>query len=167
MTESCSIDLVTAEDLPLLLGWRNHPKIRQFMLTQHIIEMDEHQQWFDQASRDPDRHLLLVRHVDYPIGYVQFSGALACGVADWGFYTNPDGPKGCGRKLGETALRYAFGPMQLHKVCGQVIDSNYASVLFHERLGFTREGVLREQKHINRQYHSLICFGLLASEWPA
>jgi RimJ/RimL family protein N-acetyltransferase len=33
------------------------------------------------------------------------------------------------------------------------------------KLGFKLEGVLREQVHINNEWLSLWCFGLLASEW--
>jgi len=33
------------------------------------------------------------------------------------------------------------------------------------RLGFQREGVLRQQHFDGQQYHDVVCFGLLANEW--
>jgi RimJ/RimL family protein N-acetyltransferase len=102
-----------------------------------------------------------------PVGYVQFTHVAAGAVSHWGFYTRPDAPKGSGKKLGFTAINYAFNQLRLHKVCGQAIASNKASIGFHQSLGFQQEGLLREQQPIDDTYHSLICFGLLAHEWPS
>jgi UDP-4-amino-4,6-dideoxy-N-acetyl-beta-L-altrosamine N-acetyltransferase len=135
------------------------------MFTQHEISLDEHRNWFAKASQDSTRRLLIVEEGQHPIGYVQFSNVFNRGIADWGFYARPDVPKGSGRKLGATALDYAFGALNLHKVCGQAINSNQASIAFHKRLGFTQEGVLRDQRRIGCEYHTVICFGLLEHEW--
>lgn len=165
MFESCSIRAVTLDDLPMVLAWRNHPDVRRFMFTQHEISLDEHRNWFAKVSQDATRRLLIVEEAQNPIGYVQFSNVVTGGVADWGFYARPDAPKGSGRKLGAMALAHAFGPLSLHKVCGQAIDTNQASIAFHKRLGFSQEGVLRDHQRIDGVHHTLICFGLLAHEW--
>lgn len=149
----------------MVLSWRNHPEVRYFMCTQHEISLVEHTQWFMRVNQDNTRHLLIVEERDSPLGYVQFSNVTSGGVADWGFYARPKAAKGSGRKLGVSALDYAFSQLKLHKVCGQAIDINQVSIRFHERLGFKREAVLRDQKRINDQYQTLICFGLLAHEW--
>ena len=167
MVENCQIRSLTENDLPMVLAWRNHPDVRRFMFTQHEITLAEHSQWFNKASLDSTRRLLIVQENDCPLGYVQFSGVETGGIADWGFYARPDAPKGTGRKLGTVALEHAFGLLQLHKVCGQAIASNQASIRFHERLGFKREAELRDQKRVGPHYHTLICFGLLANEWLA
>lgn len=167
MTENLQIRIMAEEDLTMVLAWRNHPEVRRFMFTQHEISLAEHTQWFMRAVQDNSRRLLIVQEQDSPIGYVHFSNVESGGVADWGFYANPDAAKGVGQKIGTSALDFAFGCLKLHKVCGQAIAGNHASIRFHERLGFKREAELREQKRINDRYHSLICFGLLAREWQA
>lgn len=165
MVESCHIRAVVDVDLPMLLSWRNHEDVRRFMFTQHKISLEEHRNWFAKASVDAARRLLIVEDMSGPLGYVQFSQVKPGGVADWGFYARPDAPKGSGRKLGQMALNHAFDELKLHKVCGQAIESNAASIAFHKRLGFAQEGVLRDQQCIAGYYHSLVCFGLLAHEW--
>lgn len=165
MVDACLIRKVTEQDLPMVLEWRNHADVRRYMFTQHEISLDEHRNWFAKASQDLSRCLLIVEENKQAIGYVQFSRVEDGGVADWGFYARPDAPKGSGRKLGVIALNHAFGPLKLHKVCGQAIESNQASIAFHQCLGFALEGVLRDQKRINGTYHSLHCFGLLAADW--
>jgi UDP-4-amino-4,6-dideoxy-N-acetyl-beta-L-altrosamine N-acetyltransferase len=167
MTENLQIRSMTEEDLTMVLAWRNHPEVRRFMFTQHEISLEEHTQWFMRVVQDNTRRLLIVQDQGSPIGYVQFSNVELGGVADWGFYARPAAAKGTGSKLGASALDHAFGQLRLHKVCGQAIDTNQASIRFHERLGFKREAVLRDQKRMNDQYQTLICFGLLAHEWQA
>lgn len=149
----------------MVLAWRNHIAVRSYMLTQHEISLREHNNWFERVQHDKTRIQLIVLDGTEPIGFVQFSGIHKGAIADWGFYARPDTSKGNGRKLGEAALRHAFHDLCLHKVCGQTIESNSASVAFHQKLGFKEEGRLREQQRIGDRYHTLICFGLLAKEW--
>lgn len=157
---------MTADDLALVLEWRNHPNIRRFMLTQHEIATEEHRHWFDIVSKDNSRKQLLFEDgAGVPLGYVQLIGANDGGIADWGFYMAPNAAKGTGRRMGKVTLAFAFQEIGLHKVCGQALDFNTASLRFHRRLGFQQEGVLREQHRIANDYYDLICFGLLQSEW--
>jgi UDP-4-amino-4,6-dideoxy-N-acetyl-beta-L-altrosamine N-acetyltransferase len=167
MLDQCQIRKMREADLEMVLEWRNHSDVRRFMFTQHEISLAEHTQWFSKAEQDGSRRLLIVEELGSPIGYVQFSNVVTGGIADWGFYVRPNAEKGTGRKLGALALGYAFDALKLHKVCGQAIAKNQASIRFHESLGFKREAELRDQMCISNEYHNLICFGLLANEWQA
>ena len=40
----------------------------------------------------------------------------------------------------------------------------FAKVLF-EKLGFAQEGILREAKFFEGNYHDIISYGILAEEW--
>jgi UDP-4-amino-4,6-dideoxy-N-acetyl-beta-L-altrosamine N-acetyltransferase len=167
MLDACTVRSVAREDLSLILSGRNHPEVRRVMFTQHEISAEEHRSWFSKVSIDNSRCLLLVEEASKPIGYVQFTHVESEGVADWGFYTDPDAPKGTGRKLGVAALDHAFTNLKLRKVCGQVISNNSVSIQFHHRLGFIQEGVLRAHQRSNSEYLDLYCFGMLSQEWPA
>lgn len=152
-------------DLPQVLEWRNHPDVRQFMYTSHEISREEHAQWFARNSEAPGTWLLIYEVATGPSGFVNISSTRCAQVADWGFYLAPHSAPGTGQSLGEAALTYAFEELKLHKLCGQALGFNQRSIRFHERLGFTREGVLREQHYDGQRYHDVVCFGLLASEW--
>nr|WP_255676088.1 UDP-4-amino-4,6-dideoxy-N-acetyl-beta-L-altrosamine N-acetyltransferase [Pusillimonas sp. MFBS29] len=156
---------VTRDDLELILCWRNHFDVRKYMYTQHEISLEEHINWFDRASKDTARHLLIFEENNMPLGFINLHLLGEGGIANWGFYVAPNAPKGTGWKLGQDLLHYAFVILGLHKVCGQVLSYNERSIRFHLRLGFQQEGVLREQHFDGNSYHAVICLGLLATDW--
>lgn len=152
-------------DLEQVLAWRNHPEVRRYMLTQHEISLEEHSRWFAKATKDPVRHLLVYEQNAVPIGFINIHQIASGGIANWGFYASPNAPKGTGRQLGHTTLHFAFHEAGLHKLCGQALAYNERSIRFHLSLGFKQEAILREQHFDGHQYHDVVCFGLLASEW--
>jgi UDP-4-amino-4,6-dideoxy-N-acetyl-beta-L-altrosamine N-acetyltransferase len=157
---------MTAADLHTVLAWRNDPQVRLHMFTRDEIALADHVAWFERSSHDPLRHLLVFESDGVPLGFVSLVVASAAGrVADWGFYAAPGAPKGTGRHLGATTLEHAFGPLALHKVCGQVLGENVRSIHFHEALGFRQEGLLRQQHFDGTHHHDVACFGLLRHEW--
>ena len=171
MTTSTSTQLclrpLTLQDLKQVLAWRNHEDVRRYMYTQHEIGLDEHTRWFERATQDSSHHLLVFERDGVSIGYINIHEIGPGGVADWGFYTAPDAPKGTGRQLGLAALSYAFTEVGLHKLCGQALAYNVRSIKFHLSQGFQQEGILREQHFDGQDYHDVVCFGLLAREWQA
>lgn len=156
---------MVASDLERVLAWRNHPEVRRYMYTQHEITLEEHSRWFERATQDRSRHLLIFEKEAVPLGFINIHQIAAGGIADWGFYAAPAAPKGTGRQLGQAALQYAFKGAGLHKLCGQALGYNEKSIQFHLSLGFTQEGILRQQHFDGQHYHDVVCFGLLASEW--
>lgn len=154
-------------DLERVLAWRNHPEIRRYMYTTHEISLNEHQTWFERASQDSSKHLLVFELGGEPMGFVNLTELRARGIADWGFYVAPEAEKGTGLKLGHAALEYAFQTIGMHKVCGQALDFNERSIKFHGRLGFQQEGTLRDQHFDGERYCSIVAFGILSHEWKA
>lgn len=156
---------MTMLDLDRVLAWRNHKEVRRYMYSQHEIGLSEHTRWFERASQDADRHLLIYEEDAVPLGFINICQIAFGGIADWGFYVAPDSPKGTGKKMGRTVLKYAFSEIKLHKVCGHVLENNKRSIIFHLSLGFQLEGNQREQFFDGHQYHNALCFGMLASQW--
>lgn len=156
---------VVERDLALLLEWRNHEKNRSMMITQSTIEYADHLKWFQRTQSEGKTVLLMYEEQGQPLGYVNFSGAQAGQVVEWGFYTSPQAAKGTGLRMGSAALKLAFDQYRFHKVCGTVLAFNTASLVYHQRLGFSQEGEQRDQIQVGTQYVNLIHFGLLRVEW--
>lgn len=165
MADVCRVRPLESRDLPELLAWRNHASVRQFMINRHTITPDEHQNWFNKVQLIAGHHLLIAEDGEQALGYVQFSQAHSGGVADWGFYAQPGAARGSGTRLCTAALDHAFGVLKVHKVCGHALANNLASLALHAKLGFEKEGVLREQHMHDGVRQHLVVWGLLARDW--
>ena len=64
-------------------------------------------------------------------------------------------------------LRFAFDALDLNRVELKCATGNGASVRLAERLGFTREGVLRQAEYLEEGFVDLYVFGLLRAEFLA
>jgi [ribosomal protein S5]-alanine N-acetyltransferase len=62
-------------------------------------------------------------------------------------------------------LRYAFGEMNLRRIEADVDPRNEASIRTLERIGFKREGLLRERWNVGGEVQDALFLGLLRSEW--
>lgn len=157
---------VKRHELELIRSWRNAPEVRTYLFSTHEISADEHRRWFERSCADTGRRLWLYEHEGQCSGFMQLSDVVSGGVAEWGFYNAPGAPRGSGRAMGWLALEKAFREEQLHKVFGQTLAGNAASIRFHLALGFRAEGVLREHHRDSEgAYHDIHCFGLVRHDW--
>lgn len=60
---------------------------------------------------------------------------------------------------------YAFGPLGLRRLEADTHPDNAASIRALERLGFAREGLLRERWQVGDEISDSLLLGLLAREW--
>ncbi len=74
-----------------------------------------------------------------------------------------------GQGFGAEALRliveHAFFCLNLHRVMAGIVESNVPSVRLFERLGFQKEGMLREYFYVNGKHESFLLYGLLRPEY--
>lgn len=77
-------------------------------------------------------------------------------------------PSAWGRGFATEACRalldLAFGPLGLHRVWADCDPRNTASCRVAERLGMTREGVLRENYYLKREWCDTAVYAILAHE---
>ncbi len=94
-------------------------------------------------------------HIDFThrraeIGYAQ-------GRAYWG--------QGYMQEALKAVLNHAFEILNLHRIEADVDPRNAASVRTLERLGFQREGYLRERWQVNGEIQDAFYYGLLRPDW--
>ena len=83
----------------------------------------------------------------------------AMGSAYWG--------KGYMHEALQALLSHAFDVMKLRRLEADVDPRNAGSIRTLERLGFQREGFLRERWHVNGEIQDALFYGLLRREWLA
>lgn len=60
--------------------------------------------------------------------------------------------------------KYFFEELDYKKVEVEIYEFNQSSIVLHEKLGFTREGVLRSNHYAKGRRWDTYCFGLLREE---
>ena len=153
-------------DLPVVRALRNDPDINRFMFSQHEILESEHLAWYEASQKNPLRHLFAYEEHGEMQGFLQLQQKAADSqVYEWGFYIRPQAQRGTGSRMAKSAMLTVFTKLKASKLYGEVLAFNTPSLRLHEKLGFTEEGVLRQQHFLNNQYHDVHCFGMLKQEW--
>ena len=64
---------ICEDDLPLLLEWRNSPRIHSKMFTDHKITPEEHQAWFKKIQADPVKKNFVFTYKGQAVGYIGYT----------------------------------------------------------------------------------------------
>lgn len=131
-----SLRSMEKRDLAQVLAWRNHPRVRGYMLQQNEISEQEHCNWFNTAQQDKDRYLLILERGTESLGFLNLR-LNECREIDWGFYLKPSAQGGIGKVFGALAVDYCFNTLTAKVIYAKVLSSNLRSQRFHERLGFS------------------------------
>lgn len=73
--------------------------------------------------------------------------------------------KGYGNEASIEILDYGFKHLNLHRIYLKVLSKNKRAIKLDEKIGFIKEGVLREAIFKNNQYHDLIIMSILRDEY--
>lgn len=63
-------------------------------------------------------------------------------------------------------VNYAFNELDLNRVVIRCAVGNDKSAAIPKRLGFTQEGIFRQQQQLNDAFVDLVVYSMLAVEWP-
>ena len=104
-----------------------------------------------------------------------FAGNVGCHPIDWahrscslGYWIDAaQQGKGTITRCSAAMLDYLFDELRLHRVEIRCGTGNTRSCAIPERLGFTREGLLREAEWVNDRWVDLLVWGMLEPEWRA
>ncbi len=72
-----------------------------------------------------------------------------------------------GKHMMKAVLHIAFEELKLHRVTLGVYDFNTSAISCYEKIGFVKEGLLRESKKVGETYWNLWEMSMLEYEWRA
>jgi ribosomal-protein-alanine N-acetyltransferase len=158
------------EDAPRLAAFINHPDVRRNLLTHRPMNQGQEVAFVDAMAasqrdvifaivlRDGDRMIGTtgLHELDFRSRRATF-GLLIGEPSEWG--------KGYATEATRMVVDYAFGTLNLHRVELEVLESNVAGIRAYEKVGFRREGVLRQHHYVDGAYVDTLVMGLLRSEW--
>jgi ribosomal-protein-serine acetyltransferase len=104
-----------------------------------------------------------------------FAGNLGCHPIDWanrscslGYWIDAaQQGKGVITRCCAAMLDHLFDDLRLHRVEIRCGTGNTRSCAIPERLGFTREGLLRQGEWVNDRWVDLVVWGMLEEPWRA
>jgi len=73
---------------------------------------------------------------------------------------------GLGSEAVAALIGFGFERLGLRRIEADSDPRNSASIRLLEKLGFVREGYMRERWEIDGEIQDAVCFGLLRREWP-
>ena len=98
-----------------------------------------------------------------------------CGYYDWnktvrraeiGYDLNPTyWGRGIMTEALHAVLKHGFEEMDLNRIQAIIDSKNTRSMKLVKRLGFKKEGVLRQRSFFNGEFRDDVCFSLLKREW--
>lgn len=109
------------------------------------------------ARRADDKLLGTITLINFDFTHRRAEVGYALGHEHWG--------NGYVQEALHALLDYAFGVLDLHRIEADVDPRNTASIRTLERLGFQREGYLRERWHVGGEIFDGLFYGLLRPEW--
>jgi RimJ/RimL family protein N-acetyltransferase len=165
---------LTADDVPALYNIFRDPEVTRYWswpaythpaqaaaLLAEIEELFWERTLFQWglARRDDDRVVGTVTLFAVEPANRRGEVGFALGRAAWG--------QGLMREALAALLDFAFDRLALHRLEADVDPRNARSLAVLERLGFRREGLLRERHHVAGEVQDSVMLGLLAPEWHA
>lgn len=154
---------VEPEDYDFLHRHWNDPAIRRGFARHDPRTREEIATFVEDA--DDSTHFLASCDGD-PVGFAWlFAIDDVAGRAELGYWVAPDEQDaGYATEIATLAVQYAFDERGLHKVSARVLDWNDASRRVLEKLGFEREGRLRDHYFVDGEYVDADRYALLESE---
>ncbi len=162
----CTLRPVSTDDIARSLIWRNDEVVKKNLLSFRLpITKPMEEAWIAKAMNgDADRIVFSIEdsqqtHVGFielnTIDYFNRNANYAIVLGD----ENARG-KGIAKNATELILDFAFNKLNLHKVCLQVVEYNESAIALYKKIGFSNEGILKEQFFMDGKYHDMICMGI-------
>ncbi|EMA35430.1 GNAT family N-acetyltransferase [Halobiforma nitratireducens] len=165
---------IERDDLAFLQRAMNAPDVWRPALDIDPMNREQAAEFFETVVSETDGgvHCLVCTDGD-PLGVVTLSASrygpdetARSRAAELAYWLAPEHHgQGYGSDAVSRLLRYAFEDRNLRRVSARVGSFNDASVGLLERLGFEREGRLRDAAWYRGDYHDMYWYGLLREEW--
>jgi RimJ/RimL family protein N-acetyltransferase len=159
---------ISAEDLPARVAWINDPRVNDLMYFRLPVSLESTTRWFEKVRRNYDRHDLVFKNEGgVPVG---MSGITAINSTfrngEFYIFINPDMQGlGAGKAITAWMLEYGFQTLGLNKIYLYVDGDNHSAVGLYLKLGFVKEGHLREHRFKNGKFHDKLVYGILKKDW--
>lgn len=139
---------VTDADLKDLLRWRNHPRVRQAMITKHRISWEEHLAWWEKTRTDKTRQWRIYEENGEPHAVTCFFRLDALEKTGWwGFYLcdysekNSAGRAPLARRVIQRIIHHATEELKLCRLLCEIFEDNLPARRLYDEHGFRKSRI--------------------------
>jgi RimJ/RimL family protein N-acetyltransferase len=172
--ERIRLRAVEREDIPRYVEWLNDPEVIAGLLIHIPMSTWDETRWFENlAHHSPETRPLAIEAKTSDGGWKHIGG-LGFDTIEW---TNSNAEfgivigeksfwnQGYGTEATRLMLKYGFETLNLNRIFLRVYETNPRAIRAYEKVGFVKEGVLRQALYRNGRYINVWLMGVLRSEW--
>ena len=162
---------LTGEDAAAFVPWVNDAEVtRTLAVGAAVMDRQAERAWIEKMNASGSDVLfgIVVQETDRLIGSIGLnqidfryrSASLGMMIGEksmWG--------KGYGTEATRLVVRYAFEELHLNRVQLHVYEYNLRGLRVYEKVGFRREGVLRQEHVYDGRFWDTVVMALLREEW--
>ena len=157
-------------DAAQLSTWINNREVTRFLKPHRPVNLQSQEEFIEHSrkstsdvvfgvvAKDNDRLIGCTGLHDFDqVNRHCFLGILIGDTTNWG--------KGYGTEAIRLVTKYAFESLNFNRVWLHVYDFNERGIKAYEKVGFKREGVLRQHTYREGRYHDVLSMAILRSDW--
>jgi len=168
------LGFMSEEDLRILALTRN--RNFDYFFDDTLVDPDAQTEWYQKVTSDGTRQVfgIYTKMVSGTDGPGCFAGSIGYSSLDRKNQTVEYGNllireafrgKGLAKEASKVLLDYLFTEVNVHRVYLEVFADNDNAVVLYEKLGFKREGVLRQAVFSRGEFRDVLIMGLLREDW--
>lgn len=163
--EKINIRALNRIDRDILLKWVNDPELKNFSGTIYPVTDVEHEKWFETKLIEPLNKIYAIETKEKNIigiignknfDYINSNTEIYISIGEKEFWNY-----GFGTEAVSLFISFCFNQLNLHKVYLYVFDYNQRAIKSYEKIGFSKEGVLKESLYKNGKYHNKILMSII------
>jgi len=159
------------DDIPMLYSYRNDPEVASALGGfSYRLSMQDVSEWVDFHRKRPNECVWVITEasdrkcvghvglyeIDNRVRKAEF--AICIGEKTlWG--------KGLGARCTKAVLDYGFRQLNLHRIDLSLLETNSRALCLYEKIGFRREGVLRDAQFRDGRYVNVILMAIFEENW--
>ncbi len=158
------------EDIDSFILWLNDQDVRQYLERMSPLNRIREKEFVENLYKD-DRDIVLgiaLKENDHLIGNIGLHkvsspyrrASLGIFIGDKSCWS-----KGYGTEALRLMLRHGFDQLNLHRIFLTVLSFNARAIRAYEKVGFKKEGALRDHIYRNGTYYDVHYMGILEDEW--
>jgi ribosomal-protein-alanine N-acetyltransferase len=161
---------LTEDDIEFIFEMFSRDETNSFVADDPVNSMEEARELYETYIR-PKPHLfrlgLFLKETGEPIGTIGLYGIkaeyfravmgfdLLIEYWGWGYMT----------EAATALLNHAFGKMNLNRIQASADADNVRSLATLERIGFKKEGIMRQKDFYKGAFHDDVVYSILREEW--